>query len=164
MRLFHKELIPVLPRLQLISQWRECCLIAKSISEKGTPNHILVNRIMDYPISHFITYSEMISKEMVNRGYKCDVEKFKKYIKHYSYVDFIDLKNNKIIFSNDTIPYDILFCNWHNKRYLRECIYNLEEKVLCGGIPYEEWKPIYKRYKNKFDLYGKIDLWGDDRE
>ena len=47
MRLWHKDLIPVLPRQQLIGQWRECCLIAKQISEKGTPNHILVNKIMD---------------------------------------------------------------------------------------------------------------------
>ena len=39
MRLWHKDLIDVLPRQQLISQWREICCIAKNIAEKGTPNH-----------------------------------------------------------------------------------------------------------------------------
>ena len=69
MRLWHKDLISVLPRQQLLGQWRECCLIAKNIAEKGTPNHILVNKIMDYPIDYFIYYSEMIVTEMFKRKY-----------------------------------------------------------------------------------------------
>ena len=39
MRLWHKDLISVLPRQQLLGQWRECCLIARNIAEKNTPNH-----------------------------------------------------------------------------------------------------------------------------
>ena len=46
MRLWHKDLIPVLPRQQLLGQWRECCLIAKSISEKGTPNTYIASTIL----------------------------------------------------------------------------------------------------------------------
>jgi uncharacterized protein (TIGR02328 family) len=34
MRLWHKDLISVLPRQQLLGQWRECCLIARNIAEK----------------------------------------------------------------------------------------------------------------------------------
>ena len=49
MRCWHKDLISVLPKQQLLGQWRECCLIAKNIAEQGTPNHILVNRIFNYP-------------------------------------------------------------------------------------------------------------------
>ena len=69
MRLWHWKLIPVLPRQQLLGQWRECCLIAKSIKENGTPNHILVNPIMDYPMAHFITYSRLVFDEMDRRDY-----------------------------------------------------------------------------------------------
>lgn len=47
MRLWHKDLIPYLLKLQLLSQWRECCAICSNIANKGTPNHILVNKIMD---------------------------------------------------------------------------------------------------------------------
>ena len=31
MRLWHKDLITALPQKQLVSQWRECCSIAKKI-------------------------------------------------------------------------------------------------------------------------------------
>lgn len=150
MRCWHKDLLDVLPRQQLISQWRECCCIAKSISEKGTPNHILVNRIMDYPLYHFTVYSKMVYDEMLNRGYKCDFNKFTEYILPAV---------RKTTYSWDSVNEELLFCNWHNEIYLRECLYNLEEKAITGGISYEEWKPIYEKYKDKYDLWGKIDLW-----
>ena len=51
MRLWSYQLVPFLPRQQLVSQWRELVCIAKSIHDKGTPNHILVNKIMRYPLS-----------------------------------------------------------------------------------------------------------------
>ena len=70
MRLWHKDLIGVLPRQQLLGQWRECCAIAKNIYLNNTPNHILVNKIMNYPIEHFERYSELVQKEMKNRGFK----------------------------------------------------------------------------------------------
>ena len=44
MRLWHKNLICCLPRQQLLSQWRELKCIVKYNKEKGTPNHILVNK------------------------------------------------------------------------------------------------------------------------
>lgn len=34
MRLWHKNLITVLPREQLVSQWRECSAIAGAIQKK----------------------------------------------------------------------------------------------------------------------------------
>lgn len=48
MRLWHKDLITVLPSMQLKGQWRECCLIAKAIgctdirteSREATPDEI----------------------------------------------------------------------------------------------------------------------------
>ena len=47
MRLWHKDMISILPREQLVAQWRELSAIASNIQTKGTPNHILVNKIMD---------------------------------------------------------------------------------------------------------------------
>jgi uncharacterized protein (TIGR02328 family) len=69
LRLWHKDLVEFLPQLQLISQWRECCCIAKNIAEKGTPNHILVNRVMDYPMEHFYRYCGRVFAFMVDKGY-----------------------------------------------------------------------------------------------
>ena len=141
MRLWHKDLIEVLPRQQLLGQWRECCLIAKNIAEKGTPNHLLVNRIMDYPLEHFYSYARYIEYEMKWRcGYKCDFEKFKKW---YDKIEFTP--------SNSRVPYDwlakgVLFPDWHNKMYLQQCFYNLQEKHDCGGITIDEWGKIYAKF------------------
>ena len=70
MRLWHKNLIPVLPREQLVAQWREISAIAGNIQTKGTPNHILVNKIMDYPMNHFVTYAATVRAEMTERDYR----------------------------------------------------------------------------------------------
>ena len=70
MRLWHKDLIPVLPREQLIAQWRELSAIAGAIQKKGTPNHILVNFILDYDYDNFISYAAEVREEITNRGYR----------------------------------------------------------------------------------------------
>lgn len=73
MRLWHKDLISVLPQKQLCGQWRECCLIAKAISENGTPNHLLVNKVMDYNPVEFLIYSiDYVANEMKSRWYNVD--------------------------------------------------------------------------------------------
>lgn len=129
MRLWHKEILPVLPRQQLVAQWRECCCIASNISKNGSPNHLLVNKIMQYPIGHFFTYSiHYVAHEMLVRGYKVDLSKFWKYFSvgdNYEIPDFEDL-----------------YKDWHNERYYKQCYHNLEEKYDCGGITEEEWMKI----------------------
>ena len=132
MRLWHKDLIPVLPRQQLLGQWRECCMIAKNISENGTPNHLLVNKIMEYPIGHFWNYGLMVAEEMKRRGYKCEFRRFQRYFFEYSY---------------PTVDPICLFAGWHNLRYLRQCFSNLQEKFDCGGIPVGEWATLCEYVK-----------------
>lgn len=135
MRLWHKDLITsnVLPRQQLLSQWRECCCIARAIAVDGTPNHILVNKIMDYPLSHFYTYSMIVCDEMKRRGYKVNAKAFNKFIEH------LDMSSNDY---TNKVEYDDLFKEWHNDRYLQQCLFNLEEKRHCNGITSEEWYQI----------------------
>ena len=136
MRLWHKQLIAVLPRQQLISQWRELCCIAKNINQNGTPNHILVNKILDYNKQHLICYSKLILNEMKQRKYKISEKSFKKFLNN--------LETNKRDFDNCYVTFDELFQNWHNQRYLKQCYYNLEEKYDCGGITTYEFLKIKK--------------------
>lgn len=137
MRLWHKDLILVLPRQQLLSQWRECCCIARNIVVNGTPNHILVNKIMEYPKWHFSAYAIKVAKEMENRGYKVDRRKFFKWF---------DLWDDSTIKTHDITPEE-LFDGWHNDRYLRQCCFNLQEKADCCGISVKEWMTIYNKYQ-----------------
>ena len=40
-----------------------------------------------------------------------------------------------------------------NDTYLRECLYNLEEKAICKGMSKEEWQKIYDKFKDFTDLW-----------
>lgn len=135
MRLWHYKLVPYLPRQQLLSQWRECVCIAKSIHEKGTPNHILVNKIMDYPIGEFNDYCNIVLVEMVKRRYNVSE----------SAIDKLEDYTGFMVDSEK--QYSHPFNGWHTFKYLKQCYSNLQEKHDCGGMSDEEW--------NKFE-YGYI--------
>lgn len=142
MRLWHKDLIPVLPRKQLLSQWRECCALAKTIATKGTPNHLLVNKIMNYPLgTDFYMYCQLVTAEMANRSYKVNKNAYSKFI-----------INLQMACENGTLIWDPevnIFKDWHNDRYLTQCYYNLQEKFDCGGIPIQEWRKVQDLYDRR---------------
>jgi len=141
MRIWHKELIPYLPREQLIAQWRELSAIASNIKTKGTPNHILVNKVMNYPFNDFITYAAAVRQEMTYRGYRTMDSVWKK---------ITSIANDDY----NIMPLDEIFNGWHNDRYLLQCILNLEEKYDCGGINQKDWD----RIKRVFIDHLEIDL------
>lgn len=139
MRLWHYKLLPYIPRQQLLSQLRECVAISKSIYEKGTPNHILVNKIIDYDLSEFRMYCNMVIYEIVcNRGYKVSESTINKL------ENYIDFNIDSQVINNE------IFKNWHNEMYLKICLYNLYEKYLCSGINQGEWDIIENKFKEYF--------------
>ena len=132
MRLWHKDLIEVLPREQLVAQWRELSAIAGNIKTKGTPNHILVNKIMNYPMNHFITYAAAVCAEMTKRGYRT--------------MNIVWEKITGICDGDyNIIPMDEVYSEWMNDEYFIICYYNLKEKWMCGGIKDEDWNKICER-------------------
>jgi len=137
MRLWHKDLIDVLPRKQLLSQWRECCAIASNIANKGTPNHMLVNKVTEYSSLHFIEYTNKILKEMSKRSYK---------VSEVSYLRFVEnMKLAQEYFYDGIMINKNVYSEWMNKRYLKQCYYNLQEKYDCGGLTDEEWNRIQNK-------------------
>lgn len=133
MRLWSKQLIECLPSKQLLSQWREIIAIIGNIKKKGYPNHILVNKIMEYSLNHFSAYSKIVIDEMIKRGYKVNKLKI-----DYVY-EFCGEPN--ILFKD-------LYSKWHNEEYIKICLYNLYEKYICGGIPENEWIMISMKFGN----------------
>jgi len=132
MRLWSKYLIKNLPSKQLISQWREIMAIIGSIKKKGFPNHILVNKVMEYSLNHFSSYTKIVTDEIIKRGYKLNKEKIK-----YVY-EFCGEPN--ILFSD-------IYLEWHDEKYTKICLYNMYEKYICGGIPKKEWDLLIENFK-----------------
>lgn len=136
MRCWHYQTTPFLPHQQLVSQWRELICIAKSIYDKGTPNHILVNKIMKFPISDLNKYCNIVLAEMLRRKYKVSSKSIHKL---EDYINFT--VNSEEQFSHP-------FQGWHNERYLIQNFYNLQEKWDCEGVTAKEWE-IYVNGCNK---------------
>ena len=128
MRLWHKDLITILPREQLVAQWRELSAIAGAIQKNGTPNHILVNFVLDYDYDHFISYAYYIREEMTKRGYRTMNNVWEK---------IVSLKKDWTL-----LPLYEVYKEKMNDGYRIICYYNLREKWLCGGINSEDWMKI----------------------
>lgn len=147
MRLWHKDLLSCLPTQQLVSQWRECCAIAMKLnSEDHSPNHILVNRILDYDPKHFYEYTNIVIEQFSLRGYNLADKALVDFQKNYTgWVNWLKTELPWRV-GDVMVPREDVYANWMDKRYLRQCYYNLEEKYDCGGIPEKEWDKVISTY------------------
>lgn len=119
MRLWHYELIPFLPKSQLLAQWRELNSIFKKQDK-----HILINYIYEYSKEHLRVYSDLVLYEMAIRGWKDkSIENYKSYFR--SQIPFFAWEEK---FFRNTNP----FPDHHTDRYLLQCFYNLQEKFDRG--------------------------------
>ena len=129
MRLWSYQLIPVLPNEMLVSQWRECIAVKRQW-EKGTLKHRLVSYVMNYDKRYFYTYVCFIEKELTDRNIKHQ----KKYYQEFE----------KFCNINDYTHFGLY--SEHNDRYLKQCLYNLQEKADRGIITKEEWQKIEDKF------------------
>ena len=124
MRLWHIDLIPYLPKSQLVAQNRELGSIYKD-----QPNHILINYIYNYDKEYLLCYSISVHNEMVKRGFKIkDWTNYNNYFKN--------------VFNRD----EILRFTEHSFDYLTQCFYNLQEKYQRGQKDFS--KEIYNKLEN----------------
>ena len=133
MRLWHTELIKVLPREQLVAQWRELSAIAGAIQKNGTPNHILVNFVLEYPWDDFISYAYYVRQEMTKRGYRT--------------MNSVWDKITALSADYKILPLEEIYKEKMDNTYLKICFYNLYEKILCGGIKEPDSSNIIKLYE-----------------
>ena len=69
MRLWHQQLISLLPRQQLLGQHRECCALrGKGWGRK----HKDVDYVFIHPYYHLYVYHCSVMLEMINKGYNVD--------------------------------------------------------------------------------------------
>ena len=136
MRLWSWQLIPYMSDMQFRGQYRELVLILHDWRDRGTTNHLLINKVMEYPKSHLASYAYLYAKEQEKR-YGKNMDKFRGEFYYFGGVD------QKFVFEP--------FPDWHNKEYLRVCMANLYEKHHFGigksRITDEEWQRLCEGYK-----------------
>lgn len=132
MRLWHIDLIPYLPKSQLLAQWRELNSIFKK-----QDNHILINYVYDYPKDYLLTYADKVILTMESRGYK---------IKNF------DNFNNYFYNTGGFYVYGRF--KEHNNEYLIICFMNLLEKYRRGQKDFNKdtFVKLYNYVNSKIDL------------
>lgn len=129
MRLWHIDLIPYLPKSQLLAQWRELNSIFKKEDK-----HVLINYIYNYSKEYLYYYSNKVINEMTYRGYK-----IKSWSNYNTY--FVNIYHSSL---------DLIF-EEHNTEYLKICYYNLKEKYIRGQKDFDihTWIKLRNFINNK---------------
>ena len=136
MRIWSRQLIPYLSDFQFRGQLRELVLILHDWRDRGATNHLLINRVMEYPKSDLTAYFLIYRMEYIKR--------YGKDIKPETIKEFVEFADNARIYTNK--PFE----GWHNLEYLRICYANLLEKhngVGKSRITDEEWQLLLDGYK-----------------
>lgn len=144
MRLWHIDLIPFLPKSQLLAQWRELNSIFKKQDK-----HILINYIYNYSKVALVVYSAKVVQEMSKR--KIKIKSLKNAYDYFG--DAADIINQEKNEENRfLLPTYRLFAE-HNKEYLTICYWNLREKYIRGQKDFsaETWGKIEKFYKEQME-------------
>ena len=127
MRLWCQNLIPYLPRQQLLGQHRECAALRGA--GWGRP-HATVNYVFTHSPAHLIAYHYLIMDEMEKRGYHPDpIWRDSNYRgKVLGYVE-----DEEWVCGNTITCVEADGCNIypeHNEEYLQECLDNLKSKGI----------------------------------
>ena len=118
MRLWHEQIIHLLPKNQLLGQHRECC----ALRGKGwNKKHKTVDYVFTYSPYNLFIYHSKIMDEMEKRGYRVSREWRDKNYRGQKAESYSNLEETSI----STPIY-----KEHNNEYLLECIENLAGKGI----------------------------------
>ena len=118
MRLWHEQLIPLLPKNQILGQHRECCALRGNGWNK---KHKTVDYVFSYSPYHLFIFHSLVMDEMEKRGYKVSEEWRDKNYRGKT-AEKYDILEEKMIESP--------IYKEHNGEYLLECIENLRNKGI----------------------------------
>lgn len=118
MRLWHEQIIHLLPKNQLLGQHRECCALRGNGWNK---KHKTVDYVFTYSPYNLFIYHSKIMDEMEKRGYRVSIEWRDKNYRGQKAESYSNLEETNI----STPIY-----KEHNDEYLLECIENLATKGI----------------------------------
>ncbi|MGF3076371.1 TIGR02328 family protein [Facklamia sp. P12955] len=119
MRLWHEDLIPLLPRQQLLGQHRECCALRGK--GWGKP-HSTVNYVFSYHPYKLYQYHVLVMEEMIARGYQPDSLWLDPKYRGKSAPSYKDLEERSL---------DCPIYPEHDEVYLQACLMNLKDKGIA---------------------------------
>ena len=125
MRLWHEQLIPYLPRQQLLGQHRECCALRGN--GWGKP-HSVVNYVFKHSRMLLVAYHVKIMHEMLRRGYTPDNEWWSRSYRGATL-------GHEPVTAEDEQTFKLAYARYpvyaeHNDAYLKECVDNLKGKGI----------------------------------
>ncbi len=118
MRLWHEQIIHLLPKNQILGQHRECCALRGNGWNK---KHKTVDYVFTYSPYNLFIYHSKIMDEMEKRGYRVSTEWRDKNYRGKKAESYSNLEETNI----STPIY-----KEHNSEYLAECIENLVGKGI----------------------------------
>lgn len=123
MRLWHENLIPLLPRQQLLGQHREAAALRGNGWKRP---HRTVDYVFNYPMLHLVAYHFLVMEEMERRGYRVDPK--------WKQAGYRGLRCEPMTYSNEELQQchsmKSPIYREHNDKYLQECVENLKQKGI----------------------------------
>jgi len=155
MRVWPYQMLRILPTKQLLSQWRECMAISgmiasgKDIYSMDGINHATINRIKEYTLEEFMLYCDLVIDAFNKREFKIGTNTIEKLEKDIYYspqiekaeIEEVDTKYGKII-KSIKLNGKPLWENFHNERYLKQCLYMFQEKEDVDILYDNEWEKL----------------------
>ena len=147
MRLWHYLLVPYLPTAQLKAMRYE---IGDMVKQYPNIKNGLAKYANNYDCIYLSTLFFIILDEFeiraINHNEKYD-SKILNIVKEKS------IFYNKSLLGGTFASTRKIHYSEHNDRYLKECLYNLEEKATRNIISKDEWTIIYNHFKDFTDLW-----------
>lgn len=146
MKLWHYEMIPYLPRQQLLGQHREVCACR---GNGWGQNHSLVNYVWKCPYDYLIGYHARVMKEMKRRNYTVTSKWFDPRYRgqhrppYPNWAPVID--PNNLIYPEQ------------NQQYLLDCLDNLEGKIRRAEPGKYDESEIYRFLAYAAEIRSSVD-------
>lgn len=126
MRLWHQDLLPLLPRAQILGQHRECCALRGMGWGK---KHSTVDYVFTHSIKKLVSYHYLVLREMERRGYKPDQQW---YCPEYRGRNIGPWTGAQVYGPEVTMNTHIY--PEHDNDYMEECLDNLRQKGIHLGV------------------------------
>ena len=120
MRLWHQDLLPFLPRAQILGQHRECCALrGKGWGRK----HSTVDYVFSHSVKRLVNYHFLVLMEMKRRGYKPDRQWYNPEYRGKNTAPWPSILMDELEATPEASMYPE-----HDDAYLKECLANLRQK------------------------------------